>query len=200
MINWIPEVFTCLFQDRMQDPTLCLLLYLLSCCCSATKLCPALCDPMDGSTPGFPVLHYLPEFAQIHVHWIGDALQPSPPLPPPFLVFSLSQHEGVFLWLSSLVPYNCDSFFFFVFYDLDTLEEYRSVILWSVPRFCFADVFLSSPWGYGFGGRILSYQGYVTSVCLIIGDVTCEHVTQCCQPGFSSADLLLSPFCARSAC
>ena len=39
-----------------------------SCCCSITKLCPTLCDLMDCSTPGFPVLHYLPEFAQIHVH------------------------------------------------------------------------------------------------------------------------------------
>ena len=46
-------------------------------CCSATKLCPTLCDPMDFSTPGFPVLHYLPEFAQIHVHGVGGAVQPS---------------------------------------------------------------------------------------------------------------------------
>ena len=37
-------------------------------CCSVTKLCPTLCDPMDCSTPGFPVLHYLPEFAQTHIH------------------------------------------------------------------------------------------------------------------------------------
>ena len=42
-------------------------------CCSVTNLCPTLCDSMDGSTPGFLVLHCLPEFAQIHVHWIGDA-------------------------------------------------------------------------------------------------------------------------------
>ena len=39
------------------------------CCCSVIKLCPALCNPTNCSTPGFPVLHYLPEFAQIHVHW-----------------------------------------------------------------------------------------------------------------------------------
>ena len=37
-------------------------------CCSVAKLCPTLCDPMDCSMPGFPVLQYLPEFAQIHVH------------------------------------------------------------------------------------------------------------------------------------
>ena len=52
-------------------------------CCLVTKLCP-LCSPMDCSMPGSPVLHYLPEFAQIHVHWVGDAIQPSHPLPPPF--------------------------------------------------------------------------------------------------------------------
>ena len=42
--------------------------------CSVAKLCPALCDPMDCGMPGFPVLHYLLEFAQIHVHWVGDAI------------------------------------------------------------------------------------------------------------------------------
>ena len=41
---------------------------------------PTLCDPMDRSTPGFPVLHYLPEFAQTPVHWVSDAIQPSRPL------------------------------------------------------------------------------------------------------------------------
>ena len=40
----------------------------LCCCCLVAKSCPALCDPIDCSTPDFPVLHYLPEFAQIHVH------------------------------------------------------------------------------------------------------------------------------------
>ena len=54
------------------------------CCCSVTKLCPALCNSMDWSTPGFPVFHYLPEFAQTHVHWVGDTIQPSHPLLPPF--------------------------------------------------------------------------------------------------------------------
>ena len=47
-------------------------------------MCPTLCDPMDCSTPGFPVLHHLPEFAQTHVHWIGDAIQPSHPAAVPF--------------------------------------------------------------------------------------------------------------------
>ena len=44
------------------------------CCCLVTKSCPTLCDPMDCSTAGFPVLHYLPEFAQIHIHLVGEAI------------------------------------------------------------------------------------------------------------------------------
>ena len=42
--------------------------------CSVAKLCPALCDPMDCGMPGFPVLHYLLEFAQFQVHWVGDTI------------------------------------------------------------------------------------------------------------------------------
>ena len=47
------------------------------CYCSVTKSCPTLCDPMDCSMAGFPVLHYLLEFAQTHVHWVDDAIQPT---------------------------------------------------------------------------------------------------------------------------
>jgi len=46
------------------------------------QLCPTLCDPMDCSFPGLLVLHHLPEFAQVHVHCIGDTIQPSYPLMP----------------------------------------------------------------------------------------------------------------------
>ena len=44
-------------------------------CCLVTKSCPTLCNPIDCSMPGFHVLHYLPEFAQTHVNWFGDAIQ-----------------------------------------------------------------------------------------------------------------------------
>ena len=72
------------------------------CCCLVTKSYPTLCHLMDCSTPGFPVLHYLPEFAQAHVHWVSDAIQPSHPLSPPFpLALNLSQHQGLFPWVSS---------------------------------------------------------------------------------------------------
>ena len=66
-------------------------------CCSATQSYPTLCNPMAFSMPGFPILHYLPEFAQTHVHWVGDATQPSHPLPPPSLpALHLSQHQSLF--------------------------------------------------------------------------------------------------------
>ena len=71
------------------------------CCCSVTQSCLTLCDLMDCSTPGFPVLHHLLEFAQTHVHC--DAIQPSDSLlPPSLLAFNLSQHQGLCQWVSSL--------------------------------------------------------------------------------------------------
>ena len=64
---------------------------------SVAQLCLTLCDPMDCSTPGFPVDHQLPELIQTHVHQVGDAIQPSHPLSSPSPpVFNLSQHQGLF--------------------------------------------------------------------------------------------------------
>ena len=71
----------------------------LSFCCSVTLSCPALCHPMDCSTPGFPVLHCLPHFARTHVCWVDDAIQPSHPQSPPS---PPSQPQGFFPWVSSL--------------------------------------------------------------------------------------------------
>ena len=59
-------------------------------------------DPMDCSTPGFPVHHQLPELAQTHVHRVGDAIQPSHPLSSPSPAFNLSQHQGLFQRVGSL--------------------------------------------------------------------------------------------------
>ena len=71
--------------------------------CSITKSCLKLCNPMNYSTPGFPVLHYFPEFAQTHVHWVSDTILPSHPLLPPFLsALDLPQHQGLFQWVISL--------------------------------------------------------------------------------------------------
>ena len=72
------------------------------CCCSVAQKCLPLCDPMDCSTPSFPVLHHLPEFAQTHVRWVSDAIQSShlllSPSPPAFIP---SQHQGLFQWVGS---------------------------------------------------------------------------------------------------
>ena len=69
---------------------------------SLTQSCPTLCDPMNPSTPGLPVHHQLLESTQTHVHQVSDAIQPSPPLssPSPPAV-NLSQHQGLFKWVSS---------------------------------------------------------------------------------------------------
>ena len=56
---------------------------------------------MDCSTSGFPVHHQLPELVQTHIHWVGDAIQPSHPLLSPSPAFSLAQHQGLFQWVSS---------------------------------------------------------------------------------------------------
>ena len=95
---------------------------------SVTQSCPTLRDPMGHSTPGLPVRHQLLEFTQTHVHWVGDAIQPSHPLSPPFLLPSffpsLSQWVGSshqvakvsefqlqhqsFQWISGLISFRMD--------------------------------------------------------------------------------------------
>ena len=70
---------------------------------SVIQSCLTLCDPMNHSMPGLPVHHQLPESTQTHVHWVGDAIQPSHPLSSPSPpAFNLSQHQGLFKWISSL--------------------------------------------------------------------------------------------------
>ena len=83
-------------------------------CCSVAQSCPTLWNPMDCCMPVFPVLHHLPELAQTHVHWVSDAIQLSHPLSslsPP--AFNLSQHQGLFKWVSFCIKwpkYWCFSF------------------------------------------------------------------------------------------
>ena len=87
---------------------------------SVTQSCPALWDPMNRSTPGLPVHHQLPEFTQTHIHWVGDAIQPSRPLSSPSPAPNPSQHQSfpmsqLFTWggqsigvsaLASVLPKN----------------------------------------------------------------------------------------------
>ena len=93
---------------------------------SADQLCPTLCDPMDYSTPGFPVLHQLTELAQTHVHWVGDAIQPPHPLSypsPP--AFNLSQHQSFFS--ESALCIRWPKYWNFSF-SISTSDEYSGLI------------------------------------------------------------------------
>ena len=97
-------------------------------CVVAQSLSPVgtLCDHMDCSTPGSPVLHHLLEFAQTHVHWVGDAIQPSHPLPSfSLFAFHLSQHQSLFQWASSFIRWpKCWSFSF----NISPSKEYLGLI------------------------------------------------------------------------
>ena len=69
---------------------------------SVARSCLTLCNPMNRSTPGLPVHHQLPEFTQTHVHWVGDAIQPSPSLSSPSpSAPNPSQHQGLLQWVNS---------------------------------------------------------------------------------------------------
>ena len=70
---------------------------------SVSKSRPTLWDTMNCSRPGLPVHHQLPEFTQTHIHWVGDAIQPSPPLSSPSPTApNPSQHQSLFQWVNSL--------------------------------------------------------------------------------------------------
>ena len=71
-------------------------------CCSVTKSYLTLRDPMNCSMPSFSVPHYLPEFAQTHIHRVSNAIQPSQPQQPPSPpALNISQHQGLFQWVGS---------------------------------------------------------------------------------------------------
>ena len=86
---------------------------------------------MDCSTPGFPVLHYLPEFAQTHVHWVDDAIQPSHPLSPPSPpALNLSQHQGLFQWVGS-----CIRWLKYWSFSINPFSEYSGLIFFRIDWF-----------------------------------------------------------------
>ena len=98
----------------------------LTCCCSVAQLYLTLCDPMDCSTPGFHVLHYLPKFAQTHVHWVGDAIQPSHPLMLPFSSLSQSFPVSGSFPMSLLFASGCQSWSFS--FTISYSSEYSELI------------------------------------------------------------------------
>ena len=103
---------------------------------SVAQSCPALCDPMDCSMPGFPVYHQLPEPAQTHVHPVGDAIQPSHPFSSPSPPASVFPSIRVFSNKSALhIKWpKCWSFSSMSLLFLMTLQ---SMNIMNVPRSCF---------------------------------------------------------------
>ena len=80
---------------------ICYIVNWFCCCCSAAQSCQTVCDPMDCSKPGLSVPHHLLKFAKVRVHCIGDSVQLSHPLmPSSSSALSLSQHQGLFQWVS----------------------------------------------------------------------------------------------------
>ena len=99
---------------------------------SVAQLCLTLCDPMNHSTPGLPVHHQLPEFTQSHVHCVGDAIQPAHPLSspsPPAL--NLSQHQGLFKWVSS--PHRWPKYWSYSF-NISPSNEHPGLISFRMDR------------------------------------------------------------------
>ena len=90
-------------QTRLIDsPAAAVCIYGSTSCrsCSGIQSCLTLCDPVDCSTPGFPVLHHLPELSQTHIHGVGDAIWASRSLSSTSSpAFYLSQHQGLFQWV-----------------------------------------------------------------------------------------------------
>ena len=97
-VNFCSHLFNFVFQTVTYWPGSSII-----CCCSVAQSCLTLCNSMDCSTSGFTVLHYLLEFAQTHVLWVSDAIQPSHLLLSPSApALNLSHQQGLFQWGSSL--------------------------------------------------------------------------------------------------
>ena len=105
-------------------------------CCSVTQLCLTLCSPMDCSKPGLPVPHHLPEFTQVHVHCIGDAIQPSHLLKPSSpSAIDFSQDQGLFQWFVMQIRW--PKYWCFTF-SLSPSSEYSGLIS---PKIDWFDLF-----------------------------------------------------------
>ena len=103
------------------------------CHCSVIKLCTTLCDPMDCSTPGFPVLHSLLEFTQTHIRWIADAIQPSHPLLPLILVPSIFPSIRVF-YNKAALRIRCPKYWSFSF-SISPSNEYLGLVSFRIDWF-----------------------------------------------------------------
>ena len=147
---------------------------------SVTQSCLTLCDPKDYSMPGLPVHHQLLEFTQTHVHWVGDAIQPSHPLfslSPP--TFSLSQDQGLFKWVNSshqvaristsasILPMNIQGWFPLEFSGLISLQ-YKGLSRVFASTTVFKSI-NSSVFSLLHGPTLTSIHDYWKNHCLNIG-------------------------------
>ena len=108
-------------------------LYFFGCCCCcsiAQIVVSTICNCMDCIMPGSSVLHYHAEFAQTHVHWVNDAIQPSHlPMPPSPSTLNLSQHQGILQWVGSLYQFWSFSF------SISPSNEYSELISFRIDGF-----------------------------------------------------------------
>ena len=89
-------------------------------CCSVAQWCPTLCNPIDWSMLGFPVLHHLPEFAETHFHYVGYAIQPSrsSPFPPALSLWNWNCYKAEFIQLMGSLThffFLCKNFLMYFF-------------------------------------------------------------------------------------
>ena len=136
---------------------------------SVTQLCLSLCDPMDCSMPGSSVLHYLPEFAQTHVHWVGDAIQP----PYHIVSFCLSQTDISYLVTAS-------------WFEMISSSSENSVSVWSLLFSWFSTVF-----------KIQIFQIYLTGVIVERGLIFLVHCILPGRSSTLSINILFSFCCCH---
>ena len=101
---------------------------IFSSCCSVSQLCLILCNPMDCSIPVFPVLHHIPEFAQTHVLWVNEAIQPSHPLLPLLLLPSIFPSIRIFSNESALCIRWPKYWSFSFSFSISSSNEYSGLI------------------------------------------------------------------------
>ena len=135
--SWaIREALTFSINNSIKFKNVYVHIVLKQCCFWVAKSSSTLCDPMDCSMPGFPVPSHFPEFAQVHVHWIGDAIQLSHPLSLSSpSAFNLSQHHCLFQLVSCL--HQVGKYWSF---GISHFSEYSGLIYFTIDWF---DIFTS---------------------------------------------------------
>ena len=157
---------------------------MLYCSCSVAKSCPTLWGPMDCSTPSFAVLHYLLEFAQTHVHWVDDAIQPSvlchPLLLPPSIFPSIRVFSN-----ESVLRIRWPKYWSFSF-SISTSNEYSGLISFRIDWLDLLAV-------QGSLKSLLQHHNSKASIiwCLafFIGQLSHSYMTRCHDISFLNVEI-----------